>query len=166
MSFAFPLRVLVKGETSSLHIAFETAIRDKASLQNRVAAESTMEGLIIHGITELDLEFMVWHMQQQPVTFTVTSPEINFVAGSPMLEPYLRVTVSIPESALARVSGDLTSRRGEIHSAELVLGMLRLTFEAPASELFGYTTLLAFLSRRLGLVETIDFGGYRPSPSG
>lgn len=162
MNFAFPLRVLVKGETSSLRIAFEAATQDQVSLRNRVTAEPTPSGLLIHGITELDLEFVIWYMQQQVVKFTLGSPEVNFVSGPPMLEPYLRVTIRIPDATLITVSEDLASRRREIHSTLRILDMLKLTFDAPVAELFGYTADLAFLTAHLGLVETMDFGGYRP----
>ncbi len=57
-----------------------------------------------------------------------------------ILEPIMKVTVTVPEEYMGDVIGDLTSRRGMIQGMEAVAGAQRVTAMVPLSEMFGYAT--------------------------
>ena len=57
-----------------------------------------------------------------------------------ILEPIMKVTVTVPEEYMGDVIGDLTSRRGMIQGMEAVAGAQRIVALVPLSEMFGYAT--------------------------
>jgi elongation factor G len=57
-----------------------------------------------------------------------------------LLEPVMRLEVSVPEDNTDDVIANLRSRRGEIQSQENRGGMLIIQARVPLSELFGYAT--------------------------
>jgi elongation factor G len=85
----------------------------------------------------------------------VDSSEIAFrVAGSMafkeackkadpvLLEPVMKVDVTMPDEYLGDVIGDLNSRRGHIEGMEMRSGAQNVTAYVPLSEMFGYATNL------------------------
>ena len=84
-------------------------------------------------------------------------------AGIALLEPIMKVTVTTPEEFFGPVSGDLASRRGQIHDSEL-RGIVRIiTADVPLSEMFGYTTVLRGLTQGRAS-STMEPSEYRPMP--
>ena len=61
-------------------------------------------------------------------------------ANPVLLEPYMKVEVTIPEEYMGDVSGDLNSRRGRIEGMEARSGAQVITAYVPLSEMFGYAT--------------------------
>ncbi|MBE6753154.1 MAG: elongation factor G [Ruminococcaceae bacterium] len=61
-------------------------------------------------------------------------------AGSVLLEPIMKVVVTVPDDYLGDVMGDVTSRRGAIQGMEVVSGAQQITAFVPLSEMFGYAT--------------------------
>lgn len=57
-----------------------------------------------------------------------------------LLEPIMKVTVTVPEEYMGDVIGDLNSRRGIIQGMEAVSGAQRINALVPLSEMFGYAT--------------------------
>ena len=57
-----------------------------------------------------------------------------------LLEPYVKVEVTVPEEYMGDVIGDLNSRRGKIEGMEARLGAQVITAHVPLSEMFGYAT--------------------------
>ena len=57
-----------------------------------------------------------------------------------ILEPIMKVTVTVPEEYMGDVIGDLNSRRGMIQGMEAVAGAQRISALVPLSEMFGYAT--------------------------
>ena len=57
-----------------------------------------------------------------------------------ILEPIMKVTVTVPEEYMGDVIGDLNSRRGMIQGMEAVSGAQRIVAMVPLSEMFGYAT--------------------------
>ena len=83
----------------------------------------------------------------------VDSPEMAFkIAGSMafkdamrkadpvIMEPIMKVVVTVPEEYLGNVIGDLNSRRGIMQNQEATPGAMQITSEVPLSEMFGYAT--------------------------
>ena len=57
-----------------------------------------------------------------------------------ILEPFMKVEVTVPEDYMGDVIGDLNSRRGRIEGMEARNGAQVITSFVPLSEMFGYST--------------------------
>ena len=57
-----------------------------------------------------------------------------------IMEPIMKVVVTVPEEYLGNVIGDLNSRRGVMQNQEATPGAMQITSEVPLSEMFGYAT--------------------------
>ena len=61
-------------------------------------------------------------------------------ASPVLLEPIMKVCVTVPEEYMGDVIGDLNSRRGMIQGMETLAGAQRINAHVPLSEMFGYAT--------------------------
>jgi len=68
-------------------------------------------------------------------------------AGSVLLEPLMKVEVSVPEEHLGDVINDLQQRRAVIVDTEIRGGMNVLTAEAPLASMFGYSAAVRSVSQ-------------------
>jgi elongation factor G len=59
-----------------------------------------------------------------------------------LLEPMMKVEVTVPEEYMGDVIGDLNSRRGRIEGMEARAGAQVIRAFVPLSEMFGYATVL------------------------
>ncbi len=85
-------------------------------------------------------------------------------AGPALLEPIMKVVVTVPNDYLGNVTGDISSRRGMIIDTD-DRGVVKLvTAEIPLSELFGYTTSLRGMSQGRAS-NTMEFLEYRQMPA-
>ncbi len=57
-----------------------------------------------------------------------------------ILEPIMKVTVTVPEEYMGDVMGDLNSRRGMIEGMDAIPGAQQIRARVPLSEMFGYAT--------------------------
>ncbi|MGN1081164.1 MAG: elongation factor G, partial [Acutalibacteraceae bacterium] len=57
-----------------------------------------------------------------------------------LMEPIMKVTVTVPTEYLGDVIGDLNSRRGQVNSMESRTGTEQVVAFVPLSEMFGYST--------------------------
>ncbi|MFM1654456.1 elongation factor G [Brevibacillus sp. B_LB10_24] len=62
--------------------------------------------------------------------------------GAVLLEPVMRVEVTVPEEYMGDVMGDLNSRRGRIEGMEARANAQVIRAMVPLSEMFGYSTTL------------------------
>ena len=62
--------------------------------------------------------------------------------GSVLLEPVMRVEVTVPDDYMGDVIGDISSRRGRIEATEDLNGSKLIHGFVPLSEMFGYATSL------------------------
>jgi elongation factor G len=69
---------------------------------------------------------------------------------SVLLEPIMKVVVTVPEEYMGDVIGDLNSRRGQIQGMEARSGVQEITAHVPLSEMFGYSTDLRSKSQGRG----------------
>jgi len=61
-------------------------------------------------------------------------------AGAIILEPYMKVEVTVPEEYMGDVIGDLNSRRGRIEGMDAHNGAQTINAFVPLAEMFGYVT--------------------------
>jgi elongation factor G len=68
-------------------------------------------------------------------------------AGSVLLEPLMKVEVTVPEEHLGDVINDLQQRRAIITATEIRGGVSVLTAEAPLASMFGYSAAVRSVSQ-------------------
>ena len=86
-------------------------------------------------------------------------------AGPQLLEPIMKVVVTVPNEYLGNITGDISSRRGMIVDTD-DRGVVKLvTAEIPLSELFGYTTAIRGMSQGRASAS-MEFLEYRAMPAG
>ena len=71
-------------------------------------------------------------------------------ANPVILEPIMKVVVTVPEEYMGDVIGDLSSRRGEIQGMEDRNGVKQINAFVPLSEMFGYSNDLRSKSQGRG----------------
>jgi elongation factor G len=85
-------------------------------------------------------------------------------ASPVLLEPIMKVEVTVSEEFMGEVIGDLSSRRGKIMGMEMRLNMHIVKAEVPLSEMFGYATDLRSSTQGRG-VFTMEFSQYEAVPA-
>ncbi|MBU5293721.1 elongation factor G [Anaerosalibacter bizertensis] len=85
-------------------------------------------------------------------------------ANPVLLEPIMKVEVTVPEEYMGDVMGDINSRRGRIESMESRNGLQVINGYVPLSEMFGYATDLRSNTQGRGNY-TMQFDHYEPVPN-
>ncbi len=85
-------------------------------------------------------------------------------ANAVLLEPVMRVEVTVPEDYMGDVIGDITSRRGHIQSMESRGGTQIINSRVPLSEMFGYATDLRSRTQGRG-AYSMHFDRYEQAPA-
>ncbi len=84
-------------------------------------------------------------------------------ASPALMEPVMKVEVTVPENYMGDVIGDLNSRRGKIHGMESRANLQVITAYVPLSEMFGYATSLRSLTQGRGNY-VMQFEHYETTP--
>jgi elongation factor G len=107
----------------------------------------------------------------------VDSKEVAFVAAGRkafldaigkarpiVLEPIVTIEVITPQTSMGDISGDLSSRRGQLNGTDSVPGgMIKLSGRVPLAELNGYGSRLKSLTGGAGSYA-IEFSHYEQAP--
>ena len=80
-----------------------------------------------------------------------------------LLEPIMRVEVTMPEEYMGDVIGDINSRRGRVSGMDDIGGGRMVTGYVPLSEMFGYATDLRSRTQGRGNYSMF-FDRYEPVP--
>ena len=67
-----------------------------------------------------------------------------------ILEPIMKVVVTVPEEYMGDIIGDINSRRGQIQGMESRPGAQQINAFVPLSEMFGYSNALRSKSQGRG----------------
>ncbi|MFG2873075.1 elongation factor G [Streptomyces sp. NPDC048338] len=81
-----------------------------------------------------------------------------------LLEPVAEVTVTVPDSAVGAVLGDLAARRGRVSDSTTRSGTAVVTATVPLAELFGYASRLRSRTQGRGTFTSRPTG-YAPAPA-
>ena len=81
-----------------------------------------------------------------------------------LLEPIMKVEVTVPEEYMGDVIGDINSRRGRMEGMELVNGAQIIRAYVPLAEMFGYATILRSNTQGRGNY-VMQFDHYEPVPN-
>ena len=111
----------------------------KEAMQNGVVAGYPMVDI---GVTVVDGSYH--EVDSSEMAFKIAG-SMGFRSGTlkanpVILEPYMKVEVTVPEEYMGDVIGDLNSRRGRIEGMEARSGAQVITAFVPLSEMFGYST--------------------------
>ena len=80
-----------------------------------------------------------------------------------LLEPYMKVEITVPEEYLGDVMGDVNSRRGRLEGMEMVNGVQIIRSYVPLSQMFGYATDLRSNTQGRGTYSMV-FDHYEQVP--
>ncbi len=80
-----------------------------------------------------------------------------------LLEPIMKVEVTVPEEYMGDVMGDLNSRRGRIEGMDARAGAQVIRSKVPLSEMFGYSTTLRSRTQGRG-VYSMEISHYEEVP--
>jgi elongation factor G len=84
-------------------------------------------------------------------------------SGLILIEPLMKIQVTVPMEFLGEVTGDLNSRRGRIEALGDRANIKVVDAVVPLSEMFGYATALRSMSQGRGNF-TMEFSHYEPVP--
>ncbi len=84
-------------------------------------------------------------------------------AAPVLLEPIMRVEVTVPEEYMGDVIGDISSRRGRIEGSEDINGSKLIRGFVPLAEMFGYSTTLRSKTQGRG-AYSMFFSSYEQVP--
>ena len=84
-------------------------------------------------------------------------------AGPVILEPIMKVEVVVPEKFMGDITGNLSSKRGQIEGMEERGLNKAIRSKVPLSEMFGYTTALRSMTEGRGSM-TMEFDHYAIVP--
>ena len=111
--------------------------------------KEAMENGVVAGYPMVDIKAVVYdgsyhEVDSSEMAFKVAG-SMAFKAGAlkanpVLLEPYVKVEVTVPEEYMGDVIGDLNSRRGRIEGMEPRNGVQVINAFVPLSEMFGYAT--------------------------
>ncbi|HBS58758.1 MAG TPA: elongation factor G [Firmicutes bacterium] len=134
--------------------------------------KEAMETGVVAGYQMLDIRVTVFDGSYHDVD----SSEMAFkIAGSMgfkaaaqkanpvLLEPYMKVEVTVPEEYMGDVIGDINSRRGRIEGMEARAGAQAIRAYVPLSEMFGYATDLRSRTQGRGNYS-MEFAHYEEVP--
>ena len=113
--------------------------------------QEAMEGGILAGYPMVDIKATLYDgsyhdVDSSEMAFKVAASlalkEAKNKCKPVLLEPIMKVDVTIPEEYMGNVMGDLTSRRGKPLGQESRGNSLQISAMVPLSEMFGYATSL------------------------
>jgi translation elongation factor EF-G len=156
-----PIQVLISRPSAPSQLDFAGDAKSQLVASTALEPEATLHGLLLHGLWELELESAWCRLRETYPDATAGNPRVKYRQG---MEPWLSFLVSIPEPRVSLVTEDVLSRRGRVIATRPASHAVRVEFEVPAGEHWGYSTVLRTLTGARGQVEAVQFAGYRPWP--
>jgi elongation factor G len=134
--------------------------------------KEAMESGVLAGYPMVDVKVTVYDgsyhdVDSSEMAFKIAG-SMGFKAGAAkadptLLEPYMKVEVTVPEEYMGDVIGDLNSRRGRIEGMEARAGAQVIRSFVPLAEMFGYATDLRSRTQGRG-VYSMEFDHYEDVP--
>ncbi len=134
---------------------------------------SVMDNGVLAGYPVVDVRVAVFDGKEHPVdskdiAFQVAGREAFkkafMEAGPVFLEPIYRVDITVPESNMGDILGDLNTRRAHVQGMDSSRGKSIITAEVPYAELLRYANDLRSMSQGRG-VYSIEFLRYQAVPA-
>ncbi|HHT9119273.1 MAG TPA: elongation factor G [Candidatus Hypogeohydataceae bacterium YC41] len=145
-------------------VIFEDEIKGGAIPKNYIKSveagvRETTQGGVLGGYPLINIKATLKDGSHHPVDssdlafYTAAARAVTHAvqeAGSVLLEPIMKVEVSVPEANLGDVLGDLNSRRADILELDIRSGVRIIRGLVPLAEMFGYATVLRSLTSGRG----------------
>ncbi|MEA2008608.1 MAG: elongation factor G, partial [Chloroflexota bacterium] len=134
----------------------------------RVIEEGVLAGYPIVNVLAAVTDGKEHPVDSKSVAFEIAGREAFKLAiknASPvMLEPIMKVKVTVPESNMGDILGDLNTRRARVQGMDTSKGRSVVTANAPLAEMQRYTTDLRSMTGGRGIFE-MEFASYQQIPS-
>ncbi len=128
---------------------------------------------VIAGFPVVDVKAVVFDGKEHPVdskdiAFQIAGREgfkEGFMAAGPVLqEPIMDVRITVPESMMGDIMGDLNTRRGRVQGMDSEAGKSVVTAQVPLAEMLRYGNDLRSMTGGRG-IYTMEFARYEQVPS-
>jgi elongation factor G len=133
-----------------------------------VMLDGVIAGFPVHNVKVAVFDGKEHPVDSKPVAFEIAARECFKLAvreASPvLLEPIMRVAVTVPETSMGDILGDLNTRRARVQGMDTVRGKSTINANVPLAEMQRYTTDLRSMTGGRG-VFTMDFDAYQTVPS-
>jgi elongation factor G len=169
-------RMAVRAATQGAGIAFVSQVSDEALVPTEVIA-ALRQGIldaassgVIQGYPVVDVQVELQHVTYRPedstpLAFGILGGQLfrqALAAAQPvLLEPIMRLEVSVPEEFVGSVIGGLQSRHGIVEGVATRDRLQTIVALVPLATMFGYTTDLRSASQGRGTF-TMHFAQYAP----
>ena len=117
--------------------------------------EVTLYDGSFHEVDSSDLAFKI--------AGTMALQDASKKAGLTLLEPIMKLEVTVPDDYMGTIIGDISSKRGKILGTEKKGNFTVINAYAPLAELSGYVTTLRSMTEGRGLVY-MEFSHYEEVP--
>lgn len=129
--------------------------------------EGILAGYPINGVRVAVFDGKEHPVDSKPIAFEIAGREAFKLAfkeaGPVLMEPITRVQITVPESAMGDVLGDLNTRRARVLGMESEHGFSVINALVPMSEMLRYTTVLRSLTAGRGIFG-MEFDHYEVVP--
>ncbi len=135
--------------------------------------KSVMQNGVIAGYPVVDVKAVVVDGKEHPVdskdiAFQIAGREVFKAAfreaGPVLLEPIVVLEITVPETNMGDVIGDLSSRRGQVLGTDVVGGKAIVRAQVPLAEVLRYSNDLRSFTQGRG-VYTMEFSHYATVPA-
>ncbi len=159
--FEFVNDVFGGSVSSSYMPAIEKGIRN-------TMIEGIMAGYPVSNIRVAVFDGKEHPVDSKPIAFEIAGREafkLAFMDAGPVLnEPIMKVEITVPESNMGDVLGDLNTRRARVQGMNSERGHSIVNAHVPLSEMLRYTTQLRSMTGGRGFF-TMEFDHYETVPS-
>jgi elongation factor G len=147
--------------SSSYQQAIEKGIR-------AVMKEGVTAGFPINNVKVSVYDGKEHPVDSKPVAFEIAGREVFKLsvkdAAPVLLEPIMNVRITVPESNMGDILGDMNTRRARVQGMDTEKGRSVVTAQVPLAEMQRYTTDLRSMTGGRG-VFTMDFSHYEVVPA-
>ncbi len=135
--------------------------------------QSVLPDGVIAGFPVVDVKAVVFDGKEHPVdskdiAFQIAGREgfkEAFTEAGPILqEPIMNVRITVPESMMGDVMGDLNSRRGRVQGMDTEIGKSIVSAQVPLAEMLRYGNDLRSMTGGRG-IYTMEFSHYEQVPA-
>ncbi len=132
---------------------------------DRVEVEPTPAGLVLYAVWEFDMEHAIEELREVlGLEIEHGPPQILYREQPRLLEPIMRVRLSVPEDSVGEVIGALSRCRAMVKDVEGGDdGVCRVDSLVPLANIFGRSYIWMQLTKGEAKID-VDFHGYEPVP--
>lgn len=133
-----------------------------------VMNDGVIAGFPVHNVKVAVFDGKEHPVDSKPVAFEIAARECFKLAmreAAPvLLEPIMKVQVTVPEASMGDILGDLNTRRARVQGMDTVRGKSTINANVPLAEMQRYTTDLRSMTGGRG-VFAMEFDTYQTVPS-